>query len=45
MADLDYAVWLCLLICACSARLSLPPGLRLWQNVARKNHVLPVQAA
>lgn len=36
MADLDYAVWLCLLICACSARLSLPPGLRLWQNVARK---------
>jgi hypothetical protein len=45
MADLDFTVWLCLLICACSTRLSVPPGLRLWQNVANKKRVLPVEAA
>jgi hypothetical protein len=45
MGDLDFTVWLCLLICACGARLSVPPGLRLWQNAENKKHVLPVEAA
>jgi hypothetical protein len=45
MADLDFTVWLCLLIFACSARLSVPPRLRLWQNATNKMRVLPVEAA
>jgi hypothetical protein len=32
MADVDDAVWLALLICACGARLRLPAALRLWDR-------------
>jgi hypothetical protein len=30
MADVDDAVWICLLICACGARVRLPAAVRLW---------------
>jgi hypothetical protein len=41
MADVNDAVWLCLLICACGARLQLPAAFRFWQNAASKKRVLP----
>ena len=44
MADVDFALLLCLLICVCGARLSLPAGMRLWQNARDKKRALPGQA-
>ena len=41
MADVNDAVWLCLLICACGARLRSPVALRFWQNATSKKRVLP----
>ena len=41
MADVNGAVWLCLLICACGLRLQLPAAFRFWQNAASKKRVLP----
>jgi hypothetical protein len=41
MADVNDAVWLCLLICACGARLKLPAPFRFWQSAASKKRVLP----
>jgi len=41
MADVNDAVWLCLLIYACGARLRSPAALRFWQNAARKKRALP----
>ena len=41
MADVNDAVWLCLLICACGARLQLPKAFRFWQGAASKKRVLP----
>ena len=41
MADVNDAVWLCLLICACGARLQLPAAFRFWQPAAAKKRVLP----
>jgi hypothetical protein len=41
MADVNDAVWLCLLICACGARLQLPAAFRFWQNAASKKRALP----
>jgi hypothetical protein len=41
MADVNDAVWLCLLICACGLRLQLPAAFRFWQNAASKKRVLP----
>jgi len=41
MADVNDAVWLCLLICACGARLQSPAAFRFWQNAAGKKRVLP----
>jgi len=41
MADVNDAVWLCLLICACGARLKLPAAFRFWQPAAAKKRVLP----
>jgi hypothetical protein len=41
MADVNDAVWLCLLICACGARLQLPKAFRFWQGAASKKRVSP----
>jgi hypothetical protein len=41
MADVNDAVWLCLLICACGARLQLPAAFRFWQTAENKKRVLP----
>jgi hypothetical protein len=41
MADVNDAVWLCLLICACGARLQLPAAFRFWQTAAAKKRALP----
>jgi|GEM_PF-2302444 len=41
MADVNDAVWLCLLIWACGARLRLPAAFRFWQNAENKRRVLP----
>ena len=41
MADVNGAVWLSLLICACGTRLRLPAGFRFWQPAAGEEHVLP----
>jgi hypothetical protein len=41
MADVNDAVWLCLLICACGTRLKLPAVFRFWQPAASKKRVLP----
>ena len=40
MADVNNAVWLCLLICACGARLRLPASFRSWQSADDKKHAL-----
>ena len=32
MADVNDAIWICLLICACGARLQLPTGFRFWRQ-------------
>ncbi len=32
MADVDDAIWLCVLICACSARSPFPAAVRLWNR-------------
>jgi hypothetical protein len=41
MADVNDAVWLCLLICACGIRLQSPAVFRFWQSAAGKKRVLP----
>jgi hypothetical protein len=41
MADVNGAVWLCLLICACGLRLQSPAAFRFWQNAASKKRALP----
>jgi hypothetical protein len=41
MADVNDAVWLCLLICACGIRLKSPAAFRFWQSAAGKKRVLP----
>jgi hypothetical protein len=41
MADVNDAVWLCLLICACGIRLQSPAAFRFWQSAAGKKRVLP----
>jgi hypothetical protein len=41
MADVNNAVWLCLLICACGLRLQSPAAFRFWQGAAGKKRVLP----
>jgi hypothetical protein len=41
MADVNDAVWLCLLICACGARLKLPAAFRFWQSGQSTKRVLP----
>jgi hypothetical protein len=41
MADVNGAVWLCLLICACGLRLQSPAAFRFWQSAAGKKRVLP----
>jgi hypothetical protein len=41
MADVNDAVWLCLLICACGIRLRSPAAFRFWQSAAGKKRVLP----
>jgi hypothetical protein len=41
MADVNGAVWLSLLICACGARLKLPAPFRFWQPAANKKRALP----
>jgi hypothetical protein len=41
MADVNDAIWLCLLICACGARLQLPAALRFWQSADGKKRVRP----
>jgi hypothetical protein len=41
MADVNDAVWLCLLICACGTRLKLPAAFRFWQPAASKKRVSP----
>lgn len=41
MADVNDAVWLCLLICACGTRLTLPAAFRFWQPAAGKKRVSP----
>jgi hypothetical protein len=40
MADVNDAVWLCLLLCACGARLQLPAAFRFWQSPASKKRAL-----
>jgi hypothetical protein len=40
MADVNGAVWLCLLICACGLRLQSPAAFRFWQSAASKKRVL-----
>jgi hypothetical protein len=41
MADVNDAVWLCLLICACGARFQLPEAFRFWQSTDSKKRALP----
>jgi hypothetical protein len=41
MADVNDAVWLCLLICACGIRLRPPAAFRFWQSAAGKKRALP----
>jgi hypothetical protein len=41
MADVNGAVWLCLLICACGLRLQSPAAFRFWQSGESKKRVLP----
>jgi hypothetical protein len=41
MADVNDAVWLCLLICACGLRLQSPAAFRFWQSGESKKRVLP----
>jgi hypothetical protein len=41
MADVNDAVWLCLLICACGARLKLPAAFRFWQSGQSTKRALP----
>jgi hypothetical protein len=41
MADVNDTVWLCLLICACGARLKLPAAFRFWQSGQSTKRVLP----
>ena len=41
MADVNDAVWLCLLICACGIRLKSPAAFRFWQSATGKKRVLP----
>jgi hypothetical protein len=41
MADVNDAIWLCLLICACGARLKPPAAFRFWQSGESKKRVLP----
>jgi hypothetical protein len=41
MADVNGAVWLCLMICACGTRFKSPAALRFWQPAASKKRVLP----
>jgi len=41
MADVNDAVWLCLLICACGIRLQSPAVFRFWQSAAGKKRALP----
>jgi hypothetical protein len=41
MSDLNYVVWLCLLILVCGARLPLAATLRFWQNAAGKQRAAP----
>ena len=41
MADVNDAVWLCLLICACGVRLQSPAAFRFWQSATGKKRVLP----
>jgi len=43
MADVNDAVWLCLLICACGARLKLPAAFRFWQSGESKKRALPCE--
>jgi hypothetical protein len=44
MADVNGAVWLCLLICACGLRLQSPTAFRFWQNTASKKRALPPES-
>jgi hypothetical protein len=44
MADVNDAVWLCLLICACGARFRLPEAFRFWQSTDSKKRALPREA-
>jgi hypothetical protein len=41
MADVNDAVWLSLLLCACGLRLRLPAAFRFWQNAASKKRASP----
>jgi len=41
MADVNDAVWLCLLICACGTRLKLPAAFRFWQPATSQKRALP----
>jgi hypothetical protein len=41
MADVNDAVWLCLLICACGIRLQSPAAFRFWQSATGKKRALP----
>jgi hypothetical protein len=41
MADVNDAVWLCLLICACGLRLQSPAAFRFWQSGESKKRALP----
>lgn len=41
MADVNDAVWLCLLICACGLRLQSPTVFRFWQSGESTKRVLP----
>jgi len=41
MGDVNDAVWLCLLIWACGARLRLPAAFRFWQKAEIRKRILP----
>ena len=41
MADVNSAIWLCLLICACGAKLKAPAVLRFWQKAEGKVRTSP----
>ena len=41
MADVNNTIWLCLLICACGAKLQLPVALRFWQKAEGKERTSP----